>query len=121
MIGTNLHVPYITGPHDATSQSERQKYSIIRYLTQVKPEPKVWICNFLLMKNLGMRPLNELVGKHKHNILPNSFDLKYLFQKACLQNKNQRTITLKKHSKVTVFLQSCCVILLLIFEIIQIP
>ena len=86
MIGTSLHVNYDNGKHDATSQSERQKYSIIRYLTQVKPEPKVWICNFLWMKNLGMRPLNELVGKHKHNILPNSFDLKYLFQKACLQN-----------------------------------
>jgi hypothetical protein len=86
MVGTNLHVRYGSNKHDATNQSEGQKYSIINRLKQVNPDPRVWVCNFLWMRNLGMRPLNELVGKHEHNVLPNSFDLKYLFQKACLQN-----------------------------------
>ena len=87
MVGTNLVVKYSRNKkHDATSQSEGQKYSLHNYLTNLMPHMKIWVSNFIWLNNIEKPALEELVGVHPNNILHRDFSLNELFSKACLQS-----------------------------------
>lgn len=87
MVGTNLIVSYSGGKkHDATSQSEGQKYSILNYIKAAEPEVQVWISNFIWLTNLEEGDLKPLTGSRPNNILPRTFSFKDLFTKACVQS-----------------------------------
>ncbi len=86
--GTQLLVRYGKKYHDATDQSEKQKYALRRYFEErVGGAP--YICNFIWLKNVSPNEIRTLIGDSSwdtaHNYLPNKFQLKWLVQLACLQ------------------------------------
>ena len=86
--GTQLLVRYGGKYHDATEQSEKQKYALRRYFEErVGGSP--YICNFIWLKNVSPNEIKTLIGESSwdaaHNYLPNKFQLKWLVQLACLQ------------------------------------
>lgn len=88
--GLNLFVKYGERFSDATTQSERQKYSLKGYFEdQLSFSP--YICNFIWLRGVEWGSIKELISKNKsvftsHNYLPNIFNASFLFQLACVQN-----------------------------------
>ena len=87
--GTQLKVRYGERYHDATDQSEKQKYALKRYFEErVGGSP--YICNFIWLRNISAGEIKNIIGPYAweaaHNYLPNKFQLTWLFQLACLQN-----------------------------------
>lgn len=75
---------------DVTTQSEKQKYSLYNFFrdrTKLSP----FICNFIWLRNVSWESIKDLLSHNeciynKHNYLPSSFSLNYLFQLACVQS-----------------------------------
>jgi len=89
-IGTmnNILVTYNGKKHDVTYQSERQKYSLVRYLKNIDEVKKtVWVSNFIWLKNVTSEELLKLTKKNEHNLLPSQFGLKWLFMLLLSQSK----------------------------------
>jgi hypothetical protein len=87
--GLNLLVRYNNKLSDVTTQSENQKYSLKNFFQdRLKSAP--YICNFIWFRNINWESIKQLLGNNeniltKHNYLPNSFSLRFLFQLACVQ------------------------------------
>lgn len=76
----NILVTYNGKKHDVTYQSERQKYSLVRYLKNSDEVGKsVWVSNFIWLKNVTKQELLPLTNGKEHNILPSEFGLDWLF------------------------------------------
>jgi hypothetical protein len=74
--------------HDVTYQSERQKYSLVRYFKNIDEVGKpVWVSNFIWLKNVTSKELLELTNKGEHNILPSEFSVDWLFMLLLSQSK----------------------------------
>jgi hypothetical protein len=87
MEGLILKVLYNGKKHDVTTQSEKQKYSLIRFFEE-RLNVRPYICNFIWLLNLNPNSIKELTGRNSensHNLLPANFSLKWLFQLACVQ------------------------------------
>ena len=87
--GLNLLVRYNNKLSDATTQSENQKYSLKNYF-QDRLNFTPYICNFIWLRNVNWESIKDILGNSenlltKHNYLPNTFSLRYLFQLACVQ------------------------------------
>ncbi len=82
--GPILSVKYKDHWHDATSQSEKQKYSLKNYLTDnlgVSP----YICNFLWLRNISDEEYISLFDNTSTNIFANQFSFRNLIEKSTLQ------------------------------------
>jgi hypothetical protein len=76
----NILVTYNGKKHDVTYQSERQKYSLVRYFKNIDEVGKsVWVSNFIWLKNVTSKELLDLTNKGEHNILPKEFGIDWLF------------------------------------------
>lgn len=76
----NILVTYNGKKHDVTYQSERQKYSLHRYLKNIDEVREfVFISNFIWLKNVTANELLKLTNKGEHNILPKEFGIDWLF------------------------------------------
>lgn len=82
--GTNIVVNYDGKPHDVTSQSEKQKYSLKNFLSSNLPKSP-YICNFIWFRSLN-DITNLFGGSSAHNVLQNNFHVTDLFKLACNQN-----------------------------------
>lgn len=84
----NILVTYNGKKHDVTYQSERQKYSLVRYFKNIDEVSKsVWVSNFIWLKNVRSKELLELTNKGEHNILPKEFGIDWLFMLVLSQSK----------------------------------
>ncbi|WP_316818676.1 AAA family ATPase [Pedobacter nyackensis] len=84
----NILVEYHGKKHDVTYQSERQKYSVVRYLKNViQMERSVFVTNFIWLKNVSSKELSELKHQGEHNVLPKNFSLKWLLMLVLSQSK----------------------------------
>lgn len=85
--GLTLKVRYNNKLLDVTNQSENQKYALKNYfIDQLGFAP--FICNFIWLRNISAASLKELIGQSnsdRHNYLPNTFNIKWLWQLACVQ------------------------------------
>ncbi len=84
----NLLVTYNGKYHDVTYQSEKQKYSLLRYLKNfdgIGYSP--YIINLIWLKSVPAPDLIKMVGRRPHNYLPANFKIEWLLQLACVQNK----------------------------------
>ena len=87
--GTTLLVRYNNKFHDVTTQSENQKYSLKNYFED-RLNFSPYICNFIWLRNVSANSIKDLLGNNpnlfdKHNYLPTTFNLKWIFQLACIQ------------------------------------
>jgi len=87
--GLNLCVRYNDKFSDATTQSEKQKYSLKNFFKDRRTVVP-YICNFIWFRNVSWNSLEQLIGDNenartKHNLLPSSFSLPFLIQLACVQ------------------------------------
>lgn len=101
--GLNLLVRYNNKLSDVTTQSENQKYALVDYFKdRIGFSP--YVCNFIWLRNINSTSLKQLIGENlsnKHNYLPNTFNIKWLWQLACIQSApisyiDNRTKELKK-------------------------
>lgn len=88
--GLNLLVKYGERFSDATTQSERQKYSLKKYFEE-RLNFSPYICNFIWLRGVEWDSIKELISNDisvftSHNYLPNTFKAPFLFQLACVQN-----------------------------------
>ncbi len=84
----NILVTYNGKKHDVTYQSERQKYSLVRYLKNSDEVGKpIWVSNFIWLKNVTTKELLPLTNGKEHNILPNEFGIDWLFMLMLSQSK----------------------------------
>ena len=84
----NILVTYNGKKHDVTYQSERQKYSLVRYLKNIdEVKASVWVSNFIWLKNVTSKELLELTNKGEHNVLPKEFVLDWLLMLLLSQSK----------------------------------
>ncbi len=85
--GLNVLVKYRSQYHDATYQSERQKYSVVEFFKDRLGGNPPRVCNFIWLRNVTKDDVSSLMGTEKmHNILHNEFSFKWLFQLACVQH-----------------------------------
>lgn len=86
--GLTLLVRYNKKLSDVTTQSENQKYALTNYFKdRIGFSP--YICNFIWLRNINSTSLKQLIGddaSDKHNYLPNTFNIKWLWQLACVQS-----------------------------------
>lgn len=86
--GLTLLVRYNNKLSDVTTQSENQKYALTNYFKdRIGFSP--YICNFIWLRNINSTSLKQLIGDNvsdKHNYLPNTFSVKWLWQLACIQS-----------------------------------
>lgn len=86
--GLTLLVRYNKKLSDVTTQSENQKYALTNYFKdRIGFSP--YICNFIWLRNINSTSLKQLIGDEvsdKHNYLPNTFNVKWLWQLACIQS-----------------------------------
>ncbi|MBK7790216.1 MAG: AAA family ATPase [Saprospiraceae bacterium] len=86
--GLTLLVRYNNKLSDVTTQSENQKYALTNYFKdRIGFSP--YICNFIWLRNISSTSLKQLIGdivSDKHNYLPNTFNVKWLWQLACIQS-----------------------------------
>ncbi len=88
--GIRLLVRYNDKLHDVTTQSEKQKYSLATFFKdRINFTP--YVCNFIWFRNINWDSIKQLLGNNenaltKHNYLPNSFSVPFLFQLACVQS-----------------------------------
>ncbi len=84
----NIIVNYNGKKHDVTFQSEKQKYSLIRYLKNIEEIKKdVFVSNFIWLKNLTSKEVLNLTKNREHNILPNKFSLEWILMLLVSQGK----------------------------------
>jgi hypothetical protein len=84
----NILVTYNGKKHDVTYQSERQKYSLVRYFKNIDQVKKsIWVSNFIWLKNVVSKELLELTNRGEHNILPKEFGIDWLFMLLLSQSK----------------------------------
>ena len=84
----NVLVNYNGKKHDVTYQSEKQKYSLVRYFKNMDEVGKsVWVSNFIWLKNITSKELLVLTNQKEHNILPKEFSLDWLFMLLLSQRK----------------------------------
>lgn len=84
----NILVEYHGKKHDVTYQSERQKYSVVRYLKNVvQMERSVFVTNFIWLKNVSSKELSTLKHEGEHNVLPKHFSLNWLLMLVLSQSK----------------------------------
>ena len=88
--GLTLKVFYNTKAKDVTVQSENQKYSLKKFFED-RLGFSPYICNFIWLRNVSWDSIKALLDNNKnifekHNFLPNTFSLRFLFQLACVQN-----------------------------------
>lgn len=88
--GLNLLVKYGQRFSDATTQSERQKYSLKNYFED-RLNFSPYICNFIWLRGVEWETIKEMVSSDNgiltsHNYLPSNFKSPFLFQLACVQN-----------------------------------
>lgn len=84
----NVLVTYNDKKHDVTYQSEKQKYSLHRYLKNVDEVAAfVFVCNFIWLKNVTAKELLSLTNKGEHNILPSEFSVDWLLMLLLSQRK----------------------------------
>ncbi|MBM2815267.1 MAG: hypothetical protein HW421_2029 [Ignavibacteria bacterium] len=105
--GVHLLVRYNDNLHDATTQSEKQKYSLSCYFKD-RLNFTPYIFNFIWFRNISWNSIKQLLGDNenvlnKHNYLPNTFSTQFLFQLACVQGTpytpiDKNTNTLKGYS-----------------------
>ncbi|GHU05709.1 DNA or RNA helicase [Betaproteobacteria bacterium] len=87
--GLKLLVKYNNKFHDATTQSENQKYSLKDFFTdRLKFPPH--ICNFIWFRNINWESIKLILDNNenlytKHNYLPNTFSFRFILQLACTQ------------------------------------
>ena len=87
--GITLKVKHKGKYHDATNQSQNQRYALVNFLEdRLGFSPQ--ICNFIWLTNVSADSIKALVGNtpnasDKHNYLPSNFGLIWLFQLACVQ------------------------------------
>jgi hypothetical protein len=88
--GLTLTVKYNNKRSDVTTQSENQKYSLTNFFKdRINFSP--YVCNFIWLRNVSWNSIKNLLGENenihdKHNYLPNTFSLRFLFQLACIQS-----------------------------------
>jgi hypothetical protein len=84
----NILVNYNGKKHDVTYQSERQKYSLVRYLKNSDEVGKsIWVSNFIWLKNVTKQELLPLTKGKEHNILPSEFGIDWLLMLMLSQSK----------------------------------
>lgn len=84
----NILVTYNGKKHDVTYQSEKQKYSLHRYLKNIdEVKNEVFVTNFIWLKNVTSKELLELTNKGEHNILPKDFVINWLLMLLLSQSK----------------------------------
>jgi hypothetical protein len=77
-------VKYQGKSHDASNQSDDQKYALIKFLNNnIGKSPSV--CNFIWFRSISS-VANLVSSDNGRNLLPNAFTLKDLFTLACNQN-----------------------------------
>ena len=87
--GLTLSVKYNEKRSDVTTQSENQKYSLTNFFKdRINFSP--YICNFIWLRNVSWESIKNLLGNNsnihdKHNYLPNTFNMRFLMQLACVQ------------------------------------
>jgi len=82
--GLNLQVSYKDGWHDVTTQSEKQKYSLVNYFTDnlgFKP----YICNFIWMRSINSTDYDRLIHLKETNVFSSEFTFEDLIQKSTYQ------------------------------------
>ena len=88
--GLTLTVKYNNKRSDVTTQSENQKYSLTSFFRdRINFSP--YVCNFIWLRNVSWDSIKNLLGNNlkihdKHNYLPNTFSVRFLFQLACVQS-----------------------------------
>ncbi|MBP8975546.1 MAG: AAA family ATPase [Bacteroidetes bacterium] len=87
--GLILKVKYNEKYHDVTTQSENQKFALKKYFED-RLNFSPYICNFIWLRNVSTNSIKELLGNNpdildKHNYLPTTFSVRWLFQLACIQ------------------------------------
>lgn len=85
---SHLLVKYNEKFHDVTYQSEKQKYSLLRYFKNfddIGYSP--YIVNLIWLNKIERSDLINLVGRKEHNYLPANFKIEWLLQLLCVQNK----------------------------------
>ena len=110
--GITLKVDYKDKLVDVTNQSENQKYALKRFFED-RLGYSPYICNFIWLRNVSKESIQELLGNNpnisdKHNYLPTTFGLKWLFQLACVQRapvnyRNRETGSLKPYASFNCF------------------
>lgn len=90
--GLVLKVRYNGKLHDVTHQSEKQKYSLKRFIEERTNREAPYICNFIWLTEMSQESLLNLVGRDerastRHNYLPSHFSLSWLFQLAAVQKR----------------------------------
>ena len=84
---THIHVRYKGEWKDATEQNENQRYSVVNYLSdEIGYSP--YITNFLWMKSLNIRQLNDLLQGNKIAVLSNTFSFKDIVKTLILQGQS---------------------------------
>lgn len=84
----NLLVSYNGKNHDVTYQSEKQKYSLHRYLKNIdEVKENVFVSNFIWLKNISKADLLKLTSKQEHNFLPKEFSIDWLLMLFLSQRK----------------------------------
>lgn len=88
--GTHLLVKYNDKLSDVTTQSENQKYSLVNFFKD-RLGFAPYVCNFIWFKNINWNSIKDLLDNNeailmKHNYLPDTFSLNFLFQLACVQS-----------------------------------
>jgi len=90
--GTILKVKYKGKWSDVTTQSENQRYALIKYITRLTNQPSPHIYNFIWLLGVPAESLKDLIGENRsaqslHNYLPSSFIIEKLFHLALIQKK----------------------------------
>jgi hypothetical protein len=85
---SHLLVSYNNKYHDVTYQSEKQKYSLLRYFKNFEDIGySPYIVNLIWLNKLISSDLFSLAGRKEHNYLPSNFKIEWLLQLLCVQKK----------------------------------
>jgi hypothetical protein len=87
--GLHMLVKYNNKDSDATTQSEKQKYSLKNFFED-RLAFSPYIANFIWFRNVGWESIKNLFENNanlysKHNFLPHQFTFQFLMQLACNQ------------------------------------
>lgn len=81
---THIYVEYDGYWKDATSQNEKQRYSLLRYLSNVCGYKPI-ISNTIWLKSLDRTQLNQMAGTNSIGALPTTFSFRDLVDQMLLQ------------------------------------
>ena len=83
---THILAEYKSGKKDVTEQSEKQRYSLMRYLDSYCGV-NVFVTNAIWLKSISSSELHRITGNVPVGALPNEFDVKDLINIAILQGQ----------------------------------